>query len=176
MDNTEFDFGDYHDLSKFNDASFDLIFIIEALCHANDIKKVVSEVKRVLKPDGYFIIFDGYYGKSPTQLDEIELQASKLTATGMAVKEFQYLPDFQSIIQRNGIKVVEEANLSKKVLPTIKRFEKLAKAFIKLGLLGKVLTKFLPDMFVRNAVAGYLMPELMEQGIAVYYKHVLQKK
>lgn len=31
-------------------------------------------------------------------------------------------------------------------------------------------------MFVRNAVAGYLMPELMEQGIAVYYKHVLQKK
>ncbi len=176
LDNTSFDFGDYHDLSKFKDSSFDLVFIIEALCHANDVNKVVSEVKRVLKPNGYFVIFDGYYAKNPTQLDETESEASKLTATGMAVKEFQYLPDFQSVIQDNGFKVVEEINLSSKVLPTMKRFERLAKAFIKLGVIGKLLTKFLPDMFVRNAVAGYLMPELMEQGIAIYYKHVLQKK
>ncbi len=176
LNNTKFDFGDYHDLKKFYDSSFNLVFIIEALCHANDVSKVISEVKRVLKPDGYFIIFDGYYGKNPANLDEAEEEARKLTATGMAVKDFQYLPDFQTIIKKNGFMIIEETNLSSKVLPTMKRFEKLAKAFIKLGVFGKLLTKILPDMFVRNAISGYLMPELIEQGVAVYYKHILQKK
>lgn len=176
LNNTKFDFGDYHDLSKFSNASFDLVFIIEALCHANDVGKVIAEVSKVLKPYGYFIIFDGYYGKNPTELDEAEKEVSKLTATGMAVKDFQYLPHFQTLIKDNDFNVIEETNLSRNVLPTMKRFERLAKAFIKLGVVGRLLTKILPDMFVRNAISGYLMPELMEQGIAVYYKHVLQKK
>jgi len=30
-------------------------------------------------------------------------------------------------------------------------------------------------MFVRNSVSGYLMPILVKENIAVYYKHVLKK-
>lgn len=175
LDNTEFHLGDYHNLTKFKDTSFDLVFAIESLCYAKNIAKVLSEVKRVLKPNGYFLVFDGYNKKKLKELEKTELQAAKLTATSMAVDEFHYLPSFQSAVRKAGLKIVEEIDLSKKVIPTMRRFERLSRAFIKLGVVGKAIAKILPDMFVRNAVAGYLMPELTEQGITTYYKHVLQK-
>lgn len=176
LNNTTFHFADFHDLSRFENNSFDLIFIIEALCHAYDTNKVISEVQRVLRPKGYFIVFDGYMGKDVKKLDNTARTATKLTATGMAVKKFMYIKDFQKILHTSNFKIIEETDLRSKVLPTMKRFEKLSGRFFRLGALGKLLKRILPDMFVRNAVSGFLMPELIEQGIAVYYKHVLQKE
>ena len=39
--------GDFHDLSKYPKKSFDIVFIIEALCHSNQKEKVIKQVKRV---------------------------------------------------------------------------------------------------------------------------------
>ncbi len=58
------EFGDYHDLSRFENRSFDIVFVVEALCYSTDKDKVLAEVYRVLKKGGVFIIFDGYSNKS----------------------------------------------------------------------------------------------------------------
>lgn len=46
--------GDMHKL-EFEDNAFDLVFMHEVLEHAYDIDKVINEVYRVLKPNGFFI-------------------------------------------------------------------------------------------------------------------------
>jgi len=44
--------GDYHNLSGFKENSFDLVFVVEALCHSEDKGRVFEEVSRVLKNGG----------------------------------------------------------------------------------------------------------------------------
>jgi len=50
----KFKLGNAHDL-KFKDKSFDAVFILEVMEHVSDPKKVLSEINRVLRKDGYLI-------------------------------------------------------------------------------------------------------------------------
>ena len=56
--NLRFHCGDYHDLSRFEDATYDIAFIIEAFCYPKNKLRVLREVKKKLKPNGLLIIFD----------------------------------------------------------------------------------------------------------------------
>lgn len=49
-----FVFGDAHDL-KFKTGTFDAVFAMEVLEHVVDPKKVLSEIRRILKKDGYAV-------------------------------------------------------------------------------------------------------------------------
>jgi ubiquinone/menaquinone biosynthesis C-methylase UbiE len=175
LHNTNFQAGDFHDLSNYESSSFDLVFIIEALCHASDKGKVIQEVARVLNSDGRFIILDGYYSKPLSELNPQEQKAAKLTSVGMAVEEFMYIGKFREVIKSTKFKILEETDLSQKILPTMERFGKLARVFFKLGFIAKLLQRVLPNMFIRNSISGLLMPTLIRHSIAKYYRHVLVK-
>lgn len=81
--NAQFKIGDFHELLYPNE-SFDLVFEIEAVCHAYDIKKVISEAYRVLKPGGHFILFDGFRQPNFPDLDTRLIKASRLVEISMA--------------------------------------------------------------------------------------------
>jgi arsenite methyltransferase len=176
LQNTSFEFNDYHNLDSYKSNSFDLIFIFEALCHSRDKEKVLSEMKRLVRPDGRVVIFDGYYGKSKDSLNKDELLASKLTSVGMAVGGFTEIDTFEKHIENIGLEILEKEDITNKILPNVKRFEKLSRMFFSLGFLSKLIIKIFPDIFVRNTLAAYLMLNLLENEVAVYYKHVLTKK
>lgn len=173
--NTNFEYGDFHNLKKYKDNSFDLIFIMEALCHSNNKRKVLEEMHRLLKFGGRVVIYDGYFDKDYTELNSNERKACTLTSVGMAVGEFGNLNKLEEEIKRTGFEIVEKENLSNNILPTVRRFEKLSTIFFRNKYVGNVLKSFLPEMFVRNSISGYLMPVLIREGIAVYYKYVLRK-
>lgn len=168
-------FGDYHDLSAFKTATFDIVFVIEALCYSREKQRVLREVKRVLKPGGVFIVFDGYGKSASNLLGEIELLASQLTEKSLAVSEFEEYNSFLMKAKQQGYKVVEEEDVSPYILPTLRRFERLAKIFFAVPLLAKVTAKLLPPVFIYNIVAGYLFPEIITSGIGCYYITVLRK-
>jgi len=61
--------GDFCNM-KFNNATFDIVYAIEATCHAPKREDVFSEIFRVLKPGGYFVAYewcttDKYNPKNP---------------------------------------------------------------------------------------------------------------
>jgi ubiquinone/menaquinone biosynthesis C-methylase UbiE len=176
LKNTDFVYGDFHNLEQYEDNIFDLVFIMEALCHSNNKKKVLEEISRILKVGGKVVIYDGYFGKDYGELSEFEKTASILTSTGMAVGKFGNLKRFEEDIHISGFEIIHSENLSRKIIPTVRRFERLSSIFFRNKTFGKIVKKFLPDMFVRNSVSGYLMPVLLDAGIAVYYKYVLEKK
>lgn len=166
--------GDYHDLSRYADCSIDIVFVIEALCYSEDKVRVLSEVKRVLKEGGIFIIFDGYIKKTRSAMTEEELIAVRLTETGMAVNTFEDYPSLLSKAKSLGFSVDSSEDVSKFIMPTLRRFENLAIRFFRHPRSAKIITRVFSKEFAYNAVSGLLMPNLIEEDLASYYITVLR--
>jgi len=164
--------GTYQDLSTFENNSFDVCFVVEALCYSTDKKTVLSEVYRVLKKGGYFIVVDSY--RSDKQLSNTELTASKLTEKGMALDSFEKYSSFIKKAMEARFKMELEEDVSKYVVPNMERLEKVASHLFKHPHMAKPLVKVLPNEFVYNAISGYLMPNLIKDGVAKYYITVLK--
>jgi ubiquinone/menaquinone biosynthesis C-methylase UbiE len=168
------DFGDYHDLSRFNDETFDIVFVVEALCYSTNKNKVLAEVYRVLKKGGFFIIFDGYSSKK--QLTDNEKIALKLAEKGMALEKFESYESFIGKAKKEKFKVNFEEDVSKFVLPTMERFEKKAASFFKRNKTARLLSMILPKEFTYNIISGYLSTTLMRDNICIYMITVLSKE
>lgn len=168
-------YGDYHELNKIKDSSVDICFVVEALCYSTNKARVLDEVMRVLKDNGKFIIFDGYFAKPREVLKENEQLACRLTEVGMALDEFEEYASFKETIKKKGIRIVHEEDVSQYIVPTLNRFEKLARYFFKFPLLARLLSKFLAKEFLYNALSGYLMPNLIKRDVASYMITVLEK-
>lgn len=168
------DFGDYHDLSKFGNETFDIVFVIEALCHSTDKNKVFAEVWRVLKNNGVFIVIDGYSNKN--QMTDDEKTALQLVTKGMALECFEYYDSVIIKAKENKFKVEFEEDVSKFVLPTMERFERKAAKFFRFPILAKAIAKIFPKEFLYNAIAGYLSAALVENDVCSYTITVFKKE
>lgn len=168
--------GDYHDLSLFADESFEVVFILEALCHSKEKDVVLDEVFRVLKKGGQFIVIDAYYRNDISTYTEEQRIMSKLTEVGMAVPEFEVYSKFIKMALKVGFKIKFEEDVSKYILPSLYKIEKLARAFFKFKILAKFIAKLFPPKMVYNAISGYLMALTIEQKVACYMITVLEKK
>ena len=164
---------DFHDLSQFADSSFDLVFVIEALCYSQTKDVVVGEVSRILRPGGHFIIIDGYLGERTLTPDETV--AARLTALGMAVEDFEPYQRLTNTLQSSRFKIVHEEDVSPYVIPTMMRFERLARLFFLQLWLARVTTHVLPEKFLYNAVSGWLMPELFREQVFKYWVTISKK-
>jgi ubiquinone/menaquinone biosynthesis C-methylase UbiE len=166
----------FEDLGQFKDASFDLIFVIEALCYRTNLDQSLREIYRVLKPGGHLIVYDGYRTKEAGDLESDELLMVELLEIGMAVNEFDTYHQFVEKASKIRLDVVENEDLSEEILPTVRRFEQKAKIFFKLQIFAKVLLRVLPTKFSYNIISGYLFPTLIEEKLFSYHYTLLQKR
>jgi ubiquinone/menaquinone biosynthesis C-methylase UbiE len=169
--------GDYHDLSQFANESFDIVYIIEALCHARSKAEVIKEVFRVLRPKGIFIIFDGYTSKKHSDMTKKEALISDLTYTSMMVTKNGHLySDLKKNLTTSGFRIIEEENLSRYVLPSMARLESKAAKYFKHPRAAKLANKIFPIEVTGNAVAAYLMPLSVDAGLHEYWLTIATKK
>lgn len=105
-----------------------------------------------------------------------ELVAARLTEKTMAVSEFENYDDFKQKIKQSNFNIDYEEDVSSYIVPTLKKFEKLANIFFDHPRLAKIIAKIFPKEFVYNAVAGYLLPNMINLGIGCYYITILRKK
>lgn len=173
LKNYKFVQGDYHDLSGFKDTSVDIVFVVEALCYSQRKELVLGEVGRVLRKGGILIIFDGY--RTRKVLTREEEVTAQLVERGMALSRFEVYENFRSKFLAADFLIEKEEDVSEFILPTMRRFEKLAARFLSLGVIAKLLVYTLPKEFVLNIVSGYLMPLLVKQGVFCYKILVLRK-
>lgn len=176
VDNLKFQKGDYHDLKDFEDESIDLCFVIEALCYSNNPKAVFNEVRRVLKPNGLFYIADGYLKKDRDKMSKEDEIVKRLIEVGMAVDNIKQYDEQDKIATDSGFKQLAEEDVSMNIIPTVQRFERLAKIYLRLGVFAKVLNKLLPQQFILNLLSGYLLKDAINSGLASYMITVYSKK
>lgn len=174
--NLKMGFGDYHKLNNYETDKYDIVFVIEGLCHSSKKELVANEVLRLLKKGGLFIVIDGFLNKEVNELNKDELLAKQLTEKGMMVESFENIDEVKEKIKSIGFNLIYERDYSGNIVPNLARFEKLAgNAIFRYPTLGKLVNKALPNEITFNAVSGYLMPTLFRNRVACYKLLVFQK-
>lgn len=167
---------DYNNLIMIPDSSLDIVYAFETLCYAKNKLRIFSEVERILKPNGKFIIFDGYADTLEVKLNHTEKDIKKLVEAGMAVDSFEYYENMEKYAKKTRFEVTTVKDLSENVLPNMHRFKHIVEKCMKTKGFFKLLCKILPKAFVGNAISGYLMEDALKSGIFGYYEHIFTKK
>jgi ubiquinone/menaquinone biosynthesis C-methylase UbiE len=172
--NVSFLQANFHDL-PFADESFDLLFVIESLCHSDDLAQALHEAHRVLRPGGHFIVIDGFRTGDAAAHGDEWATAATLVERSMSVDRFFDRDDFLASAQQTGFACETHNNLSQAILPTLRRYENRALQYYESRLMNMLFRWLLPRNMLQNSVAGALMPLTIEQGIHSYDQITLQK-
>lgn len=174
--NLELIYGDFHNLNRYEDSSMDIVYVIEALCHAKSKKQVIAEVHRVLRPGGHFVVIDGYFTKPLSQYSAIQQTAVRLAAKSMMVTDKgQSYGEFRDELQAGSFVIEASRDYSKQILPSLYRLESKAAKFFKIPTLGKLIDKIVGPTVAANAIAGYLMPLCVEDKLFSYHYTLARK-
>jgi len=169
ISNLCFSQGNFQDL-EFDDKTFDLVFEVESICHATDMKAALSEAYRVLKPGGQFVLFDGFRKPEFDSFSDEQKMAAKLVELAMAVDSPWKINRWLELAKEIGFSIVVVDDISRAIMPNLMRFQLLARGFFKYPPLSKTILKVLPDYLVQNAIAGLLMPFTISMGLQGYFK------
>ncbi len=123
------------------DASFDIVWAIESVCHAADKKDFIKEAYRLLKPGGRLIVADYFPSKDIYTADEYKLVYTN-GINGWAVSELCNQKEFAQYSQTVGFKQHQFHNMNNEVEPTVNiicsktYLLPLAWAYYKLGFIS----------------------------------------
>jgi ubiquinone/menaquinone biosynthesis C-methylase UbiE len=174
LKNVTFERGDFQNL-HYESESFDLIFVVESFCHAQDFDKALKESFRVLKKGGQMIIIDGFRKKKISELGPEWKKATQLVEKTMSVTHFIEYDTFIKKATSNGFSIEKEVDYSSSIMPTLKRYEKIANIYYRNKFLTTVFKIFLSEKLLMNSVAGILMPLTVGEQIHGYYQITLKK-
>lgn len=151
--------------TQFPDASFDVVWGLESVCHATDKAQFVKEAYRLLKPGGRMILADGFASK--TQYIPQEAYEMKKWLKGWGVDSLETVGAFENHLYNNGFQQINFRNITKNVLPSSRRLYFIsfpATAFSKvgewLGLRHKIQTE--------NIRSAYFQYTTLKKGLWCY--------
>jgi ubiquinone/menaquinone biosynthesis C-methylase UbiE len=93
---------------KFESGTFDAVFAMTLIHQVEDWRKAISEISRVLKVGGYFVIDD----LNKTAVDMVRW-------LGFKHPKGYYWKEFREQLERAGFQILEEKNM---VVPVFKAF------------------------------------------------------
>jgi SAM-dependent methyltransferase len=94
-DEIDYHVGDFY-ATKYPNSSFSAITSISAIEHGCDVKKLLNEVKRLLKPGGIFIASTDYW---PTKIDTSNIKMFNLDWVIFSKSELEELIEYAKSIQ-----------------------------------------------------------------------------
>ena len=174
LPNARFCCGDYHDLSQFEDNSYDIVFVIEALCYSTDKSRVLREVRKKLRDDGLFIVIDGYQRDRAKPLSSSEEAMWGLIAKSLACETIERVDVVEDYMQKE-FSVVVAQDLTERVWPSLFRFAPLARFYFSHPAFARAVNTFVQHDVVKNTVHILLLPISVQRQIGCYFIHVLQK-
>ena len=166
---------DYSNLSNFADNTFDMVYGIETLVHLAHKDPAFREVYRVLKPGGHFIVYDyatpeDYSAYDPVAQKGIAL-FTRVGSSALVESEEQWENHFTG----NGFHNESISDLSKEVLPDMKRWQNLSMRVMKSKLKAKMAFSVLPEKLVSNSIVAYIAYDCFKEGFIAYKEWIFVK-
>lgn len=146
--------------TSFPDASFDVVWGIESICHAEDKSLFVHEAFRILKKGGRLIMADGFGTKTAYAKEEADEMGYWLN--GWGVDRLDTCEHFRGHFKNAGFTNVTYRNVNENVMPSSKRLYWISFPAIGMSKLG--------EWF------GWRSPIQTKNLWAAYYQYITLRK
>ena len=163
-DRTAFALADFTN-TPFPDDSFDVLWGIEAICHAEDKTDFVEEAARLLDDGGRLVLSDGF--RTVENMTPYERESMDKWLDGWAVPNLATADDFRAALDDAGFGNVRFEDATENVMPSSKRLYWVSR-------LGAPLAKLMLKAGVRtptqeaNRVAARYQHETLSAGLWQY--------
>nr|WP_212075279.1 class I SAM-dependent methyltransferase [Bradyrhizobium diazoefficiens] len=97
------------------DASMDAVVSQEAFCHVPDVKRALGEALRILGTDGR-LAFTDWIANQPLTANDAQLMW-----VGMAIQPLRSIPDYRSLVESVGFRVISAQDLTDEWGPILKQ-------------------------------------------------------
>jgi cyclopropane fatty-acyl-phospholipid synthase-like methyltransferase len=109
--------------TTFSDASFDVVWAMESLCHAPDKRLVLAEAKRLLRPDGWLGMVE--YMRTSRLYTETDAALLHSWLSGWAIPDLAAAQEWLEWIQELGFHNVQLMDITPNVRPSLRRLYRL---------------------------------------------------
>lgn len=151
--------------TAFRDDQFDVVWGIEAICHAEDKADFVEEAARILDDGGRLVLSDGF--RTVDQMTPHERESMDRWLEGWAVPNLDTPDGFTDALAEHGFTDIEFRDATENVMPSSKRLwwaSRLAapveRVMHKLGIRS--------DTQVKNRIAARYQHETLADGLWTY--------
>ena len=124
-DRAAFSVQNYH-ATGFADATFDVVWAVESICHSQHKQAVIDEAFRVLKPGGRLVISDFLRSARPMSRSQERALASWIHQ--WVVPDLATLPEMQSFLEQSGFMGIRDRETTSSVAPSSLRLFKIGLA------------------------------------------------
>lgn len=168
---------DYTSMPDIPDNTFDVVYGIETVVYLDSAKKdkMMAEVFRVLKPGGYFLVWD-YVTAYPFDTYSREIQTFlSVMARGGSFARIEDEEEWKGHFSGAGFKTVAINSLTERVLPDLKRMQKHFDVVMAHPLRAKIIFRTLPRSYTVNLIAGWIGYDSARERIGNYNEWIMQK-
>lgn len=158
--------------TNFPDASFDIVWAIESVCHAISKRDFLKEAHRLLKPGGRLVIADGFLEHEPSNTLEKKKLANFLK--GLVLDNLVTATEFECSMNDIGFTNIKNMDKTEAILPTAIRMTRMSRWSWPFS----VITTWLgltPRLLVDNNRAGIDQYYLFKNRILTYRVFVGEK-
>jgi SAM-dependent methyltransferase len=161
--NLHIDEGDFHHL-PYADESFDLVFSVEAICHAADVYQVVEEVRRVLRPGGRFVTIEPWRRPGFESFGEALRNAARLVETVFILPNLQEFDRWLARTTALGFEPIVTEDVTAATYPNLEKLRRQAFRWRRVSW-GRAAMHRLAPHLMENALAAILMGECFRGGL-----------
>ena len=154
--------GDFHHL-PYADESFDLVFSVEAICHARDVYRVVDEVRRVLRPGGRLVTIEPWRCGEFETLRRSARDAAQLIETVFVLPNLQEFDRWLERTTSRGFEPILSEDVTAATLPNLEKLRRQALRWRRFSLIRAAINRLAPQL-MENALAAIVMGECFRDG------------
>ncbi len=154
--------------TKFPDESFDIIWAIESVCHAQKKEEFLKEAFRLLRKGGKIIIADAFQQREFQNASEEEMV--RIFNEGLALPNIAKINDFKEYMNRVGFENIQFYNKTEAILNSSRRMYNLCRFIYPLQRIIKIFKQNSQGLKIlqKNNRAGILQYKLIKSGLAGY--------
>ncbi len=151
--------------TKFQNESFNVVWAIESVCHAEKKKDFLEEAFRLLKKGGKVIIADGFLKRDIKNSKEKRI--IKDFTNGLALPNLDKIDLFRKSLEEVGFKNIKFWDKTQEILPSSKELYNRCRIGYPISKITEKL-KITPEILTKNNLAGIVQYESVKLGLGGY--------